>query len=62
MSNIFNKYVTPQIKEINHPEIIQERKLNIGAAEYEINMAKKYKPSGKTKLIVLLITNTGLHQ
>ena len=45
MSNIFNTYVTPKIKEINHPAFLQERKLNIDAAEYERNMAEKYKPS-----------------
>ena len=28
-SRLFSTYVTPQIKEIYHPEIIQERKLNI---------------------------------
>ena len=48
MSNIFNTYVTPQIKEINHPVFLQEWKLNIDAAEYERNMeANMYKPSGK---------------
>ena len=39
MSNIFNSYITPQIKEINHPAFIQEQKLNIDAAEYERSMA-----------------------
>ena len=34
MSRLFSTYVTPQIKEIYHPEIIQEWKLNIDAAEY----------------------------
>ena len=62
MSNIFNTYITPQIKEINHPAILQEWKLNIDAAEYERNIAEKYKPSEKIKLIVLMITNTGQHQ
>ena len=47
MSNIFNTYVTPQIKEINHPAFLHEWKLNIDAAEYERNMTKKYKPSEK---------------
>ena len=49
MSTIFNTYVTPQIKEINHPEFLQEWKLNLDAAEYEkicrlicINLLKKY--------------------
>ena len=35
MDRLFSTYVTPQIKEIYHPEIIQEQKLNIDAAEYE---------------------------
>ena len=48
MSTIFNTYVTPQIKEINHPEFLQEWKLNIDAAEYEKNMeANMYKPYEK---------------
>ena len=62
MSNIFNTYGTPQIKEINYPAILQEQKLNIDAAEYERNIAEKYKPSKKRKLVVLTITNTGLHK
>ena len=62
MRNIFSTYVTPKIKEINHPEILQEWKLNIDAEEYERNMAENYKPSKKRKLIVLLILTTGLHQ
>ena len=33
MTRLFITYVTPRIKEINHPEIIQERNLNIDAAE-----------------------------
>ena len=47
MRNIFNIYVTPQIKEINHPAFLQGWKLNIDAAYHERNMAEKYKPSGK---------------
>ena len=47
MSNIFNTYATPQINEIFRPAILQEWQLNIDAAEYEINIAEKYKPSGK---------------
>ena len=35
MSRLFSAYVTPQIKEIYHPSIIQEWKLNIDAADYE---------------------------
>ena len=50
MSRLFSTYVTPQIKEIYHPEIIQEWKLNIYAAEYEKNMAKSHLPSHKKKI------------
>ena len=50
MSRLFSTYVTPQIKEINHPAIIQEWKLNIDAAEYEKNMAKTNIPSDKKKI------------
>ena len=35
MIRLFGTYVIPQIKEINHPAIIQEWNLNIDAAEYE---------------------------
>ena len=35
MSNLFSTYVTPQVKEINHPAIVQEWKLNIDSAEYK---------------------------
>ena len=35
MDRLFSTYITPQIKEIYHPEIIQEWRLNIDAAEYE---------------------------
>ena len=45
MSRLFGTYVTPQIKEINHPEIIQEQKLNIDVAEYEKNMTISNVPS-----------------
>ena len=45
MDKIFSKYVTPQLKEIYHPEIIQEWKLNIDAVEYEKNMTLSHVPS-----------------
>ena len=45
MINIFNTYIAPKIKEINHPAFLQEWKLNLDAAEYEKNMkANMYKP------------------
>ena len=47
MDRLFITYVTPQIKEIYHPEIIQEWKLNIDAAEYEKNMTLSHVPSTK---------------
>ena len=45
MDRLFRTYITPQIKEIYHPAIIQEWKLNIDAAEYKKNMSLKYLPS-----------------
>ena len=35
MDRLFITYVTPKIKEIYRPSIIQDWKLNIDAAEYE---------------------------
>ena len=45
MDRLFRTYITPQMKEIYHPEIIQEWKLNIDAAEYENNMTLSHVPS-----------------
>ena len=46
--NIFSAYVEPLIKEINHPELLQEWKLNLDAAEYKRNIdANLYKTSEK---------------
>ena len=51
MSNIFNTYVTPQIKKIHHPAFLQEWKINTDAAEYETNIeANMIKPSDKKKI------------
>ena len=47
MDILFITYVIPQIKEIYHPEIIQENKLNIDAAEYEKNMTLSHVLSTK---------------
>ena len=33
--NIFNTYVKPLLNYINHPELVQEWKLNIDAPAYE---------------------------
>ena len=35
--NIFSEYVEPLLKDINHPALLQEWKLNIDAAAYENN-------------------------
>ena len=45
MDRLFSTYVTPQIKEIYHPSIIQEWKLNIDATEYEKYMILSHVPS-----------------
>ena len=45
MSRLFSTYVTPQIKEMYYPAIIQEWKLNIDDAEYEKNMTLSHVPS-----------------
>ena len=49
--NIFSAYVAPLIKEIYHPALLQEWRLNIYAAEYKQNIdANLYKPFEKEKL------------
>ena len=58
----FSTYITPQKKEIYHPAIIQERKLNIDAAKYEKYMTLSHVPSTKKQVIVLTNSNTGLRQ
>ena len=62
MDRLFSTYVTPQIKEICHPAIIQEWKLNIDAAEYEKNMTLSHVSSTKKIIRVKMNSNTGLHQ
>ena len=47
MNELFKKYITPQLKEINQPAILQEGKLNIDAKEYEKNMLHYSKPYEK---------------
>ena len=44
--NIFSVYVETLLKYINHQKLLQEWKLNLDTAEYEINIdANLYKPS-----------------
>ena len=50
MDRLFSTYVTPQIKEIHYPEILQEWKLNINDAEYEKNMTLTHVPYTKNKI------------
>ena len=45
MYRLFSTYTTQKIKEIYHPAIIQEWKLNIDAAEYEKNITLSPVPS-----------------
>ena len=43
---IFSQYVEPLLEDINHPELLQEWKVNIYAEDYERNVdANLYKPS-----------------
>ena len=45
MDRLFKTYITPQLKELYHPAILQEWKLNIDAAEYEKRMILFHVPS-----------------
>ena len=36
--NIFSAYFVPLLKDINHPVLLQEWKLNIDASVYETNI------------------------
>ena len=63
MSTVFNTYVTPQIKEINHPVLLQEWKINLDAADYEKQMrANMDKPSEKKKFNCVDNEKHWLHQ
>ena len=51
MIPIFSTYVAPKIKEIHHPALLQEWKLNLDSAEYERNIdANMSKPSDKKQV------------
>ena len=48
INSIFSTNVEPLLNDINNPALLQEWKLNIGAAEYEKQIdANLYKPSLK---------------
>ena len=36
--NIFSAYFLPLLKDVNHPELIKQRKLNLDDAAYKINI------------------------
>ena len=49
--NIFSAYVVPLLKDINHPALLQEWKLNLDAAAYEKYIdANMSKPSDKKEI------------
>ena len=59
----FSAYVSPQTKEIHHPELPQEWKLNLDAADYEkIQRLTCINPLKKIKYIVLIVMSTDQHQ
>ena len=61
--NIFSAYVVPMLKDINHPALLKEWKLNIDTAAYEIIlMITCLNLQIKNKLIVLIATCTGQPQ
>ena len=61
--NICSAYVVPLLKYINHPEFIQEWKLNLDAAAYENQIYYNvFKSSVKNKSIVMIETFTGQPQ
>ena len=56
---IFSAYVVPLLKDINHPALLQEWKLNIDAAEYEqILMLTCLNLPIKNKFIIMIATCT----
>ena len=51
MNNTFITYIEPLLNDINHPELIQEWKLNIDATAYGKKIdADVYKPSSKKEI------------
>ena len=49
--NIFSEYVEPLLKDINHPALLQEWKLNLDAAAYGRNIDDKMsKPYDKKEI------------
>ena len=62
--NIFSLYIVPLLKDINHPELIQEWKLNLDDAAYEkhISMLTYLNLLIKNKCIVMIVTCNGQPQ
>ena len=60
---IFSAFVVPLLKDINHPELLKECKINPDAAAYEKNIdANLSKLLIKNKLIFMIATCPGLQQ
>ena len=63
IGNIFSVDFVPLLKDINHPALLQEWKINLNAAAYEKNIdANVSKTSDKNKLTVTIETCTGQPQ
>ena len=46
--NIFSAYIVPLLKDINHPALLQESKINLDSEVYENNIdANMSEPSDK---------------
>ena len=61
--NIFSSYVVPLLKDINHPALLQEWKVNLDSAAYEkIMILMCLKLLIKNKLIFMIATCTGQPQ
>ena len=60
---IFRAYVVPLLKDINHPALLKEWKLNLDAETYGKKlMLTCLNILTKNKLIVMIATCTGQHQ
>ena len=56
--NIFSTYVETLLNYINHPALLQERKLYLDASEYKID-ANVNRTSNKNKFIIMIAERTG---
>ena len=57
---MFKEYTKPYMKEIEHPVLIQEWKLNLDTEAYKKKLNDKENiPSNKNKLFVTVANNSG---